>query len=106
MVGDYHSHPYKSLSELRANKGWEYSDADLTSLPPFVEEVQVNHNRPVFSLVVAVAEGGKAGRGALRKKPNVIQVPVGDVFFVIGAYRINLDDTYDNEVDLSLPALV
>ena len=46
------------------------------------------------------------GKGPFRRKANVVQVPVGDLFFVIGAYRIKLDATYDSDVDLSFPALI
>lgn len=106
LVGDYHTHPYDSLSDLVANQGWEYSAADLESLPGYMEEVRARRERPLFSLVVAVAEGGKTGKGAFRKRPNVVQVPVGNLYFIIGAYRIRLDASYDQQVDLSLPALI
>lgn len=106
VVGDYHTHPYKSLPALVSSAGWEYSPADEASLTEFISVVRARHNPPLFSLVVAVAEGGKVGKGPFRRKPNVVQVPVGDLFFVIGAYRIRLDASYDDNVDLSLPALI
>lgn len=106
LVGDYHTHPYDDLADLVAARGWEYSDGDQDSLPGYVEEVRARRERPLFSLVVAIAEGGKTGKGAFRKRRNVVQVPVGNLYFVIGAYRIRLDATYDERVDLSLPALI
>jgi proteasome lid subunit RPN8/RPN11 len=102
VVGDYHSHPYNTFGKLIQARGWEYSEADEASLEPFIEEVMSQHNRPHFSLVVAVAEGGKKGK-PVRKKANVIQVPIGSLYFIVGAYRITMDARYDEKVTLFLP---
>lgn len=89
VVGDYHTHPYKTFAELPAASGWEYSDADEKSLPHHIEEVRSHdHADPLFSLVVAVAAGGKASKTPQRKAPNVVQISVGDIYFVIGAYPL------------------
>lgn len=106
VVGDYHTHTFKTFGDLIAAKGWEYSPSDERAVPGFVDEVRERHNRPLFSLVVAVAEGGKNRKGPYRRRSNVVQVPVGGLYFVVGAYRILLDSTYDDEVDLRLPALI
>jgi hypothetical protein len=106
LVGDYHTHPYNDLRDLVANHGWEYSDGDLRSLPHYLVDVRARNERPLFSLVVAVAEGGKAGKRPFKRERNVVQVPVGNLFFVIGAYRIRLDATYDDKLDLNVSALV
>jgi hypothetical protein len=107
VLGDYHTHPWKTLAVVEERRAWRPSPTDENTVPGFVQEVcEQQHNRPLFSLVVAVAEGGKSGRRTLRKQRNVVQVPVGNLFFVIGAYRILLDGTYDDSVELSLPAPV
>ena len=105
VVGDYHTHPCATFRVLVEQKSWEHSDVDEASLPHFVDDVCKHHNAPLFGLVVAVAQGGKSGAGPIRRRPNVIQLPAGDLFFVLGAYRIRLDRTYDDQVELSLPAL-
>ncbi len=105
VVGDYHSHPYKTLGKLVEAKGWEHSKADEDSLEHFIDEVLALHNRPLFSLVVAVAEGGKVGK-AVRKKANVVQVPIGNLYFLLAAYRIRLDAEYDDKVSLILPGVI
>lgn len=105
VVGDYHSHPYKNLKTLLEVRGWEHSQADEDSLEPFIDEVMSQHNRPLISLVVAVAEGGKAGK-SLRKAANVVQVSVGNLYFLVGAYRIRLDAQYDDKVTLVLPRVI
>jgi len=105
LVGDYHTHPYPSLTELNASRGWEYSDQDESALPAHIKDVRGhNHADPLFSLVVAVARGGKASTSSRRKAPNVVHISVGDLFFVIGAYRILLDGSYDRKVQLSVSA--
>jgi len=106
VVGDYHTHPYRSFDELKANVGWEHSDADEQSLPEFLDQLRQREHSPVFSLVVAVAAGSKSGRYPSRRARNVVQVPVGNLYFVIGCYRTLLDASYDSEVDLTIPSLV
>lgn len=107
VIGDYHTHPFRSLENLKENTGWEYSRQDERSLEPHLDEVRSHeHAIPLFSLVVAVATGGKKGMSARRYASNVIQVAVGNLFFVIGAYRIRLDATYDRDVQLTLSAQV
>lgn len=104
VVGDYHTHPYDRFSQLVADRGWEYSRMDENSLDYWINTAMVDHGRPHFSLVVAVASGGKRGKGTFRRAPNVVQVSVDDLFFVVGAYRIRLDCTYDRKVRLEVPA--
>ena len=108
LVGDYHTHPYPSLPKLRKVRGWEYSDADSRSLPFFVEEVAAKrHNPPRFSLVVAVAQSGKSRRAPSQLMKNVVQLRVGNLYFIVGCYRILLDASYDHaHVSLRLPTLI
>jgi len=106
VLGDYHTHPFKSFKDLKDDAGWEHSDQDERSLAYFVEQLREREHTPVFSLVVAVASGGKSSQRPLRRARNVVQVPVGDLYFVIGCYRILLDASYDTKVDLAIPSLV
>lgn len=106
VVGDYHSHPYATFATLVRARGWEHSVADEESIDYFVDKVLAHQSRPRFSIVVAVATGGRSGNGAYRRSRNVVQVSVKELFFVIAAYRIRLDATYDQNLDLSLPAMI
>lgn len=106
IVGDYHTHPYKSYDELKRCRGWEYSEQDERGLPHFHEQLRKLDHAPVFSLVVAVASAGKVSQYPSRRARNVVQVPIGNLYFVIGCYRILLDGTYDAKVDLAIPSLV
>lgn len=106
IVGDYHSHPYRTFEYLQKARGWEYSQRDEDSLEYINEKITERRSLPLFSLVVAVAQGERSGNNAIRRRPNVIQVPVDDLFFVVAAYRIRRDATYDGSVTLHLPALV
>jgi proteasome lid subunit RPN8/RPN11 len=106
VVGDYHTHPYGSFAALLQSKGWEHSDADEESIDYFVGKVRAHQSRPRFSIIVAVATGGRSGSGAYRRSRNVVQVSVKELFFVIAGYRIRLDGTYDQNLDLSLPAMI
>lgn len=107
VLGEYHTHPERSFSIVADKRGWEPSPTDEAAVSGFVEEVcKQQHNPPLFSFVVAVAERRKSGKHTIRKQQNVIQLAMGSLVFVIAVYRILLDGSYEDEVDLSLPALV
>jgi hypothetical protein len=106
VVGEYHTHPCRSLAVLEKEKGWEYSSGDESSLSYVTQRIAERKSNPRFSLVVGVARGGRAGSKSRRRGPNIIQVAVEDLFFVIGAYRIRLDATYDHKLTLHVPTML
>jgi hypothetical protein len=103
VVGDYHTHPYKSLTRLRSVRGWEYSDADQEHVGGWIDEQREVGHDPRFSLVVAVAHGKREGKPVAPAR-NRVRVCLGRVFLEIAAYRILHDRTYDDDIDLELPS--
>ncbi|MFI8749369.1 hypothetical protein ACIGG6_05135 [Vreelandella lionensis] len=60
LVGTFHSHPYKNLSEVNDNKGWKASEGDQEFWPHFHEEVAPE--QPLLAhLIVTVANLEKTG---------------------------------------------
>ena len=104
LVGDYHTHPYGDLGALKAIKGWQPSKADRSHIGIWTSKVRERGGAPRFSLIAAVARGGKGGRAGgravSRETPNRIRFCVQGVFVVLAAYRIKRDGTYDEKLRL------
>ena len=103
LLGDYHTHPYKSLEALRAAKGWEYSPGDEAQILHWNKISRAEGHVPRFSIVVAVARGGKTGRSARPLAQNRVQLTIDDLYFIVAAYRIQANGEYDGGLHLSLP---
>jgi hypothetical protein len=103
LLGDYHTHPFPDLTALKERRGWSYSPSDQTSIVPWLEETRAEGSDPRFSLILAIARGGKVGRRAKRLAPNRIQLTIDDYFFILSAYRIRKDDLYDSRIGLGCP---
>ncbi len=103
VVGDYHTHPYASITRLRSVKGWMYSGDDQKHVAGWIDEQREVGHDPRFSLVVGVARGKRKGK-PVRSARNRVRVCLGRVFLEIAAYRILHDRQYDEEIELELPS--
>jgi hypothetical protein len=103
LLGDYHTHPFHDLATLKARRGWEYSSSDQAAIPPWLEDCRAEGADPRFSVIVAIAKGGKPGRHAVRLAPNRVQFTINEYFFIIAAYRIRRDGLYDKKIVLDCP---
>ena len=106
LVGDFHSHPYSSLVELRAKYGWAYSPADEEENQSWIETLaSQGHPRPRVSLILAIARAGRA-RSGKAPGPNVLRATFGRCHCYLAAYRINRNGTYGtNHVSLRCPTI-
>ncbi len=98
LIGDWHTHPYHSLKRLKKVQGWKYSKDDSEQIEGWWDDVRREGHSPRFSLVVAVAEGGKIGRSSLRQASNRIRLTVGSLYVFIAAYRIDPNGGYDTDI--------
>jgi len=96
LLGDFHSHPYRGLAELRAAPGWEFSAADQRVNRGFMAEVKALGHQPVVGLVIAVAKKGKSvsagdphGHG-----PHTMRYTLGPFEYVLGGWVNPTDHTY------------
>lgn len=55
LLGDFHTHPYRTRAKLRKNKGWEFSDVDKGSFRDDDNLWNRAEESPI-SLVMAIAE--------------------------------------------------
>ena len=96
IVGDFHTHPYKTVDELRAIKGWEYSDSDEAVIPDWAGPLRRMGYHPRASLIVGIATGSRKIPKPGRFKPNVIRFSIDKYHFYIASYRI-IGDRYSSK---------
>jgi hypothetical protein len=100
IVGDFHTHPYKTVTELRKNRGWRYSPADEAVIPTWVDPLRAKGYHPRASLVVGIATGGKRITSPGRLKANVIRFSVNKYHFYVACFRIIGERYSDTNITL------
>ena len=105
VLGDYHTHPYPTLVKLRSVRGWQPSSADKGHISVWASAARQAGGYPRFSLIAAVAQGGKTGLPTAREAPNRVRFCIGGHFVVVSAYRLLRNDEYDTEIMLSCPGI-
>jgi hypothetical protein len=109
VVGDFHSHPYRTLTQIHRRKGWEYSSDDERHNLGWVKRMHEHFgHHPRVGFIIAVAKAGKVrkGKAYFLKKRHVIKTDMGDHHIFIAAYRILTDGSYsDKGVVLTCPQI-
>lgn len=105
LVGDYHTHPYRSPAACERVSGWELSGADEEQLRVWVARLKKAARRPRFALVLAVSKAKRSGRRFSRRARNRIQVFIGTYSIQIAAYRLQADGHADPDVELRVPMI-
>lgn len=100
LLGDFHTHTYRSLSELRRQGGWRYSDADQQVNIEWCRKLRALGHRPRVALILAITRAGRSGGASVEGwegKPNVIKTTIGRCHCLISAYRIRPDGVYSTD---------
>lgn len=107
VIGDFHSHPYKSDRGLRRWKKWEPSRKDYESNRSWVESMRGNHNDPCIAFIIAIGKRKRSLKGKISSVgPNVHFLPIGRNLVVVSVYRILRDASYeDKKIKLQIPEL-
>jgi hypothetical protein len=105
IVGDFHTHPYKTARELRTLRGWRYSAEDEAGIPTWVIPLRDMGYHPRTSLIVGIAKGSRRITKPGRLKPNVVRFSVGKYHFYISCYRIVGNRYSDKYITLNAFAL-
>jgi hypothetical protein len=106
LVGDFHSHPYASLDDLRGSRGWEYTPDDEEVNRAWSARLRELGYRPRVGMVLALAEGERSARPARSRQPNIVRVTFGRCQGYLAAYRIRPDGDYDKQgITLQRPAI-
>jgi hypothetical protein len=88
IVADFHTHPYENEKSLLKDKGWRFSEADETTMPPWVAQLKDRQFHPKASIIMALAKGKRKIRAPRLIKPNVVRFSIGKHHFYLAAYRI------------------
>lgn len=106
VLGDFHSHPYKDLAQLRADHGWRYSQGDQKDNYIWCEAMREWNERPEISFVMATTKKGQRALrfGRFESRPNTVQMSIGECHLIFAAYRIlGSGDYSEHNVCLQLP---
>ncbi len=110
LLGDFHTHTYRTLPELTQGRGWLYSDYDEKVNIVWCHRLMRAGRRPRVALILAIARAGRATPGAREcwnGKPHVLRATIGKCHVFIAAYRILPSGRYSTEaVTLKCPHLV
>lgn len=126
LVGTFHSHPYKSLSEVMENKGWRASggadsdDGDKEFFPHFHEEIAPEQNT-MAHLIVTITElekrgwaypdrllGGERVKGYVMTADNYkfwIRGYTSDINYFSEDNEEHVDFIFSDDSDLEIPSL-
>lgn len=109
LLGDFHTHTYRSLSELIELRGWRYSRWDEKVNIEWCERLRAAGHRPRVALILAITRAGRAGAPPQENwngHPHVVRATIGRCHCFISAYRIRADGRYTTEgVTLKCPHL-
>ncbi len=109
LLGDFHTHPYRTLSELYRRRGWEYSAADEKVNIEWCRHMREKGHRPRVALILAISRAARRARRSQeswRGHPNVVRATIGECHCFIAAYRIRADGRYStDDITLKCPHL-
>ncbi len=100
IVGDFHTHVYRTVNELKEAQGWRFSRADEAVIPTWVDPLREKGYHPRASLIVGVATGGKRITRPGRMRDNVIRFSVNKYHFYVACFRIIGERYSDTNITL------
>lgn len=110
LVGDFHTHTYRDLDELRRRHGWEYSDWDERVNVEWCAKMRAQGHKPRVALILTLTRAGRRRPTAVEQwngMPHVVRATVGRCHCFIAAYRIRADGRYSTDrMVLKCPHLV
>ncbi len=93
IIGDYHSHPYRTVRKLKSVRGWEASPSDFIGLEELYRGLRKHPKRKHrlrVTFIIAIARG-KAGSNRfshMKSRQNIVRMNLAGCHIYISAYRI------------------
>jgi hypothetical protein len=109
VIGDFHSHPYRTGRKLRQDAGWEWSHDDYKYNRLWVNEMRERGHEPLVGFIVAIGERKQAGgqQSMQSRLPHVSFLQIDRSLIALAAYRILRDGWYGaDKIQLKVPALL
>jgi len=109
VVGDFHSHPFRTLEQLRKNRGWTFSDGDQIHSKFWANDLHERGHKPQIVLIAAIAKKGRARKPLVlpQTTPNMTQLTINNCAVTIAVYRILSDGSLtDHGITLTCPILL
>ena len=106
LVGDFHSHPYRSHNQLLTTKGWTYTQSDENDNRTWFNQVREMGHAPRVSCILAIARAAQVKR-TVHRRANLLKSTVGRCHLYLAAYRILADGSFSGRrIDLNCPQLM
>jgi hypothetical protein len=110
LLGDFHTHTYRTLAELRGMRGWRYSAHDQRVNVDWCRRLRSAGYRPRVALILAIARAGRQRFGAQESwggRPHIMRATIGRCHCFITGYRIRPDGHYSTDgITVKCPHLV
>lgn len=98
VIGDFHSHPYKSARNICREKKWEPTKDDEDFNREWIKTMRDYHHNPRVGFIIAIGKQKRASRDMMSpKNSNVYFMSIGGNLLAISVYRILQDATYEIE---------
>jgi len=98
VIGDFHSHPYKSAKGLRRWKKWEPSPDDCKYNRGWVETMRERHHDPRVAFIIAIGKQKRSVKDKISSSNrNVHFLPIGRNLVAVSVYRILRDASYEDK---------
>jgi hypothetical protein len=100
LLGDFHTHTYRNLSEVYERNGWNYSKFDEQVNIEWCARLRQTGHRPRVALIMTLAHAARHVNGShenWKGLPHVVRATIGSCHVFIAAYRIRPDGRYSTE---------
>ncbi len=93
IIGDYHSHPYRTVRKLKSVRGWEASPSDFIGLEELYRGLRKHPKRKHrlrVTFIIAIARGktGPNRFSHMKSRKNIVRMNLAGCHIYISAYRI------------------
>jgi hypothetical protein len=91
IIGDYHSHPYRSYPQLKKYRGWTASRQDAESTEYLYRDLKSSlprRHRMRVSFVIAIAKGRASSHPEGGEEASILRFNMAGCHVYISAYRI------------------
>lgn len=109
LLGDFHTHTYRTLEQMHAVRGWNYSRYDEVVNVEWCARMRELGHRPRLALIMTLCRASRTGAAYQEGwggQGNVLRATIGRCHCFVAAYRIRPDGRYSREgVTLKCPHL-